>query len=76
MKTIELRTCDHPERNGRTPKPGEKGYTLVFPLEDGLEDAELRLQVGEETMYRFATMIGQMMIDDAAEAEAEPAAED
>ncbi len=30
-----FKTKDHPEANGRQPKPGEIGYRFFFPLEDG-----------------------------------------
>ena len=56
------RTKDHPEANGRTPQPGEQGYTLRFPLEDG---SDLIVYCGAETFQHFSDMIGRMMIDDA-----------
>ncbi len=60
--TIYLRTIDHPEANGRQPKAGEKGYTLIFPLEDG---TVLRVGMGSGSFGLFADFIACSMVDDA-----------
>lgn len=54
---------DHPEANGRIPQPGEHGYTLTFPLQDG---SKLHVLCGKETLDRFSDMIGRMLIDNEA----------
>lgn len=62
---IKIETCkDHPEANGRIPKPGEHGFTLTFPLADG---DQLNVLCGRETLNRFAEIIGSMAIDDESE---------
>lgn len=65
---MTLRTVDHPEANGRTPLPGEHGYTLIFPLETG---GRLLVLCGDESFARFSDMIGRLLIDNAADC-AEP----
>lgn len=52
--THHFTTPDHPEANGRTPQPGERGYTLTFPLDDG---GELVIHCGDETVTRFSDQI-------------------
>jgi hypothetical protein len=64
MDRAHYYTKDHPEANGRKPLAGEHAYSLIFPLADG---NELEMHCGEETLEKFAEMLGSMMIDDDAE---------
>lgn len=53
---LHLRTEDHPEAKGRTPRSGETEYPLRFPLDDG---RELVLHLGQKG---FDT-ITQLLLD-------------
>lgn len=50
----EFRTKDHPMANGRTPKGGEIGYVLYFPLEDG---TTLKVYCGQEGMRNLRDVV-------------------
>ena len=59
-----LRTVDDPEANGRQPCKGDARYTFTFPIEDG---SSLQIQMGRESLAKFADFIASMMLDDAGE---------
>ncbi len=63
--TIQLRTIDHPEANGRRPQRGERGYMLTFPLEDG---NSLQVLAGATTFEKFQEFLGSMVLDEMQEA--------
>ena len=65
MDTIEFRCKDLPDANGRTPQRGERQFTLTFPLENG---DSLKVHMGQESMNYFTSFLGQMLVDDQAEA--------
>lgn len=44
-EVLELMAKDHPEANGRKPKPGACAHTLTFPLADG---RVLKVLIGNE----------------------------
>lgn len=62
MAAIEFRCKDDPEANGRAAQRGEQRFTLIFPLEDGMD---LKVHMGREGMNHFETFIAQMMVDDS-----------
>ena len=59
--TVEFRCKDDPEALGRRPLPGERRFTLLFPLENG---DSLKVQMGQESMNYFTGFLGQMLVDD------------
>lgn len=69
MTTAHFYCKDHPKANHRKPEPGDREYTLRFPLEDG---NEIAVHCGDETFSRFSEMIGSMALDDAADEGAAP----
>lgn len=66
MKTIKLRSSDHPEANGRTPENGDIVWKLKLPLE---KDRILILEVGKKGRD---TLFGMMIADCHDSGEPEP----
>ncbi len=64
MMTSHFYSKDHPEANGRKPKPGDRAYVFQFPLEDG---NDLHIHCGDETLAKFREFLGSMILDDDAE---------
>ncbi len=65
MAIIRHRASDVPDANGRTPKPGERKWTLSFPLENG--DDYLEIEIGKKGREAIRAMLAQEDADDAAE---------
>jgi hypothetical protein len=51
---LVFHTKDHPEANGRTPRAGEVGHELSFPLDDG---RQLTVKIGPEGLRRLHNVI-------------------
>lgn len=62
--SIECRTKDHPQANGRQAQFGEQQWAFTFPLEDG---STLTVLAGRECRERFKAMLEQEELDDVAE---------
>lgn len=59
---IVLYCDDSPERPGYEPQNGDVGYTLYFPLHDGLT---LVLKAGKDTYANFVDILAASATDDA-----------
>ena len=66
MAKLYFRTKDHPEANGRQPKPGESQWTPHFPLENG---DVLYISMGEHARN---LMFGMMIAEAKDSGEGEP----
>lgn len=60
-----LRTCCHPEANGRVPVKGEHKWDFTFTLENG---STLVVEMGRETHDAFRSFILREEVDDAIDA--------
>lgn len=64
MVNSHFYTKDCPRGRGKTPKPGDREYTFLFPLEDG---NDLTVHMGDESLAKFREFLGSMDLDDEAE---------
>lgn len=61
----KFKTEDHPSANGRLPEPGERQWTLTFPLE-GTDDY-LEVCIGKRGHDALIKMLVDELSDDAKE---------
>ena len=54
---LKYRAIDHPEASSRHPEPGDLGWTLSVPLENGQD--YLELQIGEKGREAIRKMLDQ-----------------
>lgn len=61
-----LRTDDHPEANGRTPKHGEQQWIVTMPLETG---ESLQIKMGKKSRDMiFGMMVAEDTEDSSSDA--------
>lgn len=64
MATLEYRTKDDPQANGRKVEEGDVRYTFSFELENG---DLLLVYTGEKGIEAFKRMLFEMQVDDMME---------
>lgn len=61
---VRFRDRSHPNANGRTAQPGEAGYTVWFPLDDG---RKLEVLLGREGIANLRKVIMDQFMDEEFE---------
>lgn len=57
---MEIKTQDHPEANGRKPRPGETEYNFTFTTENG---ERVTVKMGEEGWRHHSQHVLDMLTE-------------